>query len=88
MDEYEYETIPLVGNDRCSVKKDNGICGNMGVYHMLVDSRPEGAIVAILCFDCFEEVLQIADKTPLAHPIGSNCGMPGTYWSIFGCFVI
>lgn len=87
MQEPEYEVTPLAGDTDCMVKRDEGRCGKPGNFHLLVDLREESGLLGSLCSDCFEEVKKLATAKPLAHSIGPNCGMPGTYWSETGCFI-
>lgn len=87
MQEPEYEVTPLAGDTDCMVKQDGGRCGKSGEFHLLLSIQKEGGLLASLCSGCFEEVKELATAKPLTHPIGPNCGMPGTYWSETGCFI-
>lgn len=88
MNEPDFEVTPLVGDTNCMVKQNGGRCGNPGDFHLLIDVTDAGGMVACLCSSCFDEVCGLASSEPLAHPIGANCGMPGTHWSLMGCYVL
>lgn len=88
MQEPEYEVTHLIGDTSCMVTRENRErCSTPGDYHLLVDISNQGGTVASMCAACFEEVKKLATAEPYVHPIGPDCGMPGTHWSMTGCYI-
>lgn len=86
----EPEIGPFTGETTCAVGEEGTKerCGKPGKFHLLLQIREEGAVVDSVCAECFDEIMQLADSVPVAHSVGPNCGMPGTSWSLVGCFVV
>jgi hypothetical protein len=84
------ETKPLNGDTRCLVRMEgtNEPCGRPGEFHLIVEVTNDGVgVLAMTCAPCFEQIRSLANVEPFAHPVGSDCGMPGTYWSTEGCTI-